>query len=247
ERHMIRITTFSYQKCDRIARRECLRIGSLGLFGLTLPELLRAGDENSAAGKDRKEISCILLWLSGGISQIDSFDPKPNAPAEIRGEFKTIPTRTPGVHFVEHLPRLAKMSNRFSLLRSMTHNQGAHGLAGQLGITGYTPTPSGAGIRYPSQGSIVRWRTGYSHGVPPYIFVGDVQGRRFARKRDALSAGVLGAQHNPLEIGDGANAPGFSVKDVPLAKGVDLERLNSRRQMLALLDRWQRDTEVKLA
>jgi hypothetical protein len=129
----------------------------------------------------------------------------------------------------------------------MTHNQGAHGLADQLVITGYTPTPSGAGIRYPSQGSIVSWRTGYRNGVPPYIFVGDVQGPSFARKRDALNAGVLGAEHNPLEIGDGANQPGFKVKDVTLAKGVDLERLNSRRQMLSLLDRWQRDTDFKLA
>src|SRR5438128_844848 len=150
---MIDIPTFSYQKCDGMTRRESLRIGSLGLFGLTLPELVRAGEENKVAGKDRKEISCILLWLSGGISQIDSFDPKPSAPAEIRGDFKTIPTQTPWVHFVEHLPRLAKMSNRFSLLRSMTHNQGSHGLADQFVISGYPPTPSGAGVRYPSQGS----------------------------------------------------------------------------------------------
>jgi hypothetical protein len=236
---MIDIPTSNSRKCDGVSRREYLLIGSLGPLGLALPDMLRASD--------KKSVSCILLWLSGGISQIDSFDPKPEAPAEIRGEFKTTPTATPGVHFVEHLPRLAKMSNRFSLLRSMTHNQGAHGLADQLVITGYAPTPSGAGIRYPSQGSIVSWRTGYRNGVPPYIFVGDVQGPSFARKRDALNAGVLGAEHNPLEIGDGANEPGFSVKDVTLAKGVDLERLNSRRQMLSLLDRWQRDTDVKLA
>lgn len=236
---MIDIPTSNYRKCDGVSRREYLRIGSLGPLGLALPDMLRASD--------KKNVSCILLWLSGGISQIDSFDPKPDAPAEIRGEFKTIPTATPGVHFVEHLPRLAKMSNRFSLLRSMTHNQGAHGLADQLVITGYPPTPSGAGIRYPSQGSIVSWKTGYRNGVPPYIFVGDVQGPSFARKRDALNAGVLGAEHNPLEIGDGANEAAFSVKDVTLAKGVDLERLNSRRQMLSLLDRWQRDTDVKLA
>jgi hypothetical protein len=244
---MINIPTSSYQKCDGVSRRESLRIGSLGLFGLTLPELLRAGDENKNAGRDRKDVSCVLLWLSGGISQIDSFDPKPNAPAEIRGEFKTIPTATPGVHFVEHLPRLAKMSSRFSLLRSMTHNQGAHGLADQLVISGYAPTPSGAGIRYPSQGSIVSWRTGYRNGVPPYVFVGDVQGPSFARKRDALNAGVLGAEHNPLELGDKADKSDFSVQDITLAKGVDFERLNSRRQMLSLLDRWQRDTDVKLA
>ena len=91
------------------------------------------------------------------------------------------------------------------------------------------------------------WRTGYRNGVPPYVFVGDVQGPSFARKRDALNAGVLGAEHNPLELGDKADKPDFSVQDITLAKGVDFERLNGRRQMLALLDRWQRNTDVKLA
>ena len=80
---MIEIPTITYRKCDGIPRREVLRIGSLGLFGLNLPHLLRAGE--------KKEVSCILLWLSGGLSQMDSFDPKPDAPAEIRGEFKNDP------------------------------------------------------------------------------------------------------------------------------------------------------------
>jgi hypothetical protein len=236
---MIDIPTITHRKCDGISRREYLRIGSLGLFGLNLPHLLRAGE--------KKEVSCILLWLSGGLSQMDSFDPKPDAPSEIRGEFKTIPTSTPGIHFVEHLPRIARMTSKFSLVRSMTHNQGSHGLADQLVNTGYPPTPSGAGVRYPSQGSIVSWKTGYRNGVPPYVFIGDVQGPSFARKRDALNAGVLGAEHNPLEIGDKANESGFTVKDVTLPKGVDFERLNDRRHMLAMLDNWQRNVDWKAA
>ena len=158
---------------DEISRRETLRIGSLGLLGLSLPQLLHAADDNRQKGRQGKTTSCILLWLSGGISQIDSFDPKPNAPLEIRGEFKTIPTTTPGIHFVEHLPRLARLTNRFSLIRSMTHNQGTHGLADQLVTSGYAPTPSGVGVRYPSQGSVISWATGYRDGVPPYIYVGD--------------------------------------------------------------------------
>jgi len=231
---------------DGISRRETLRIGSLGLFGLSLPQLLHAADDNRQKGRQGKTTSCILLWLSGGISQIDSFDPKPNAPLEIRGEFKTIPTATPGIHFVEHLPRLARLTNRFSLIRSMTHNQGTHGLADQLVTSGYAPTPSGVGVRYPSQGSVVSWATGYRDGVPPYIYVGDISGPDGFRKRDALNAGVLGAQYNPLEIGDKANDIGFRVKNVTPPNGVDLERMGSRRSMLQMLDKWQRGTESHL-
>ena len=244
---MIDLPTVSYRNCDGLSRRDYLRIGSLGLFGLNLPTALRAAEETGKAGGDVKKTSCILLWLSGGISQIDSFDPKPDAPVEIRGEFKTIPTTTPGIHFVEHLPRLARMTKRFTLIRSMTHNQGTHGLADQLVTSGYAPTPSGVGIRYPSQGSVVSWVTGYRNGVPPYVYVGDISGPDGFRKRDALNAGVLGAQYNPLEIGDKANDPGFRVKDVTPPAGVDMERMNSRREMLRLLDRWQRGTEVNLA
>ena len=244
---MIDVPTVSHRKCDGIPRREYLRIGSLGLFGLNLPRLLRAAESETAKTDSAGKVSCILMWLSGGISQIDSFDPKPNAPREIRGEFGTIPTRTPGIHFVEHLPKLAKMTPKFSLVRSMTHNQGTHGLADQLVTSGYAPTPSGVGVRYPCQGSIVSWVVGYRDGVPPYVYVGDVTGPDQFRKRDALNAGVLGSQHNPLQLGDQANKPDFKVLGVSPPKGVDLARLNSRREMLTMLDRWQRDTDTRLA
>jgi hypothetical protein len=129
----------------------------------------------------------------------------------------------------------------------MTHNQGTHGLADQLVTSGYAPTPSGVGVRYPCQGSVVSWATGYRAGVPPYVYVGDISGPDGFRKRDALNAGVLGPQYNPLEIGDKASDDGFRVKDVTPPKGVDLERMNSRLSMLRMLDRWQRGTETKLA
>ena len=244
---MILIPTVTHRKCDGWTRREYLRIGSLGLFGLNLRDLLRAVGTHPTQSPKSNGVSCILLWLSGGISQLDSFDPKPDAPREIRGEFGTIPTDTPGIHFVEHLPRLAKMTKKFSLVRSMTHNQGTHGLADQLVTSGYAPTPSGVGVRYPSQGSIVSWATGYRDGIPPYVYIGDVGGPDKFRKRDALNAGVLGAEHNPLEVGTKANDPDFSVKDIALPEGVDFERLDNRRQMLETFDRWHRKSETRLA
>jgi len=242
---MIRIPTLSYRHCDGVSRREYLRIGSLGLFGLNLPQLLRASDVKNTSARGKGEVSCILLWLSGGLSQLDSFDPKPDAPREIRGEFGTIPTTTPGIHFVEYLPKLARLTSKFSLVRSMTHNQGVHGLADQLVTSGYPATFSG-GVRYPSQGAIVGWVTGYRNGIPPYVYVGDVSGPDGFRKRDALNAGVLGTEYNPLEIGDKANDPDFRVKDITLPQGIDFDRWNSRRRMLAMFDQWQRNAEARL-
>ena len=95
---------------DLTRRRDFIRVGALSSLGLTLPRLLAAEEHAKASGRtesSKKATSCILLWLGGGPSHIDSFDPKPDAPAEIRGEFKSIPTKIPGVHFTEHVARLA--------------------------------------------------------------------------------------------------------------------------------------------
>lgn len=240
---MIHIPTDWNWKCDRLPRREFLRLGALGALGLNLPQLLKAND---LQGRNKREISCMLLWLSGGPSQLETFDPKPEAPAEIRGEFKTIPTHVPGVHFSEYLPKLAKNFDKFSLLRSMTHAQGTHGLADQLVTSGYPPTPSGVGIRFPSQGSIVSHLVGYRDGIPPYVYIGDVGGPDDFRKRDALNAGVLGATHNPLALGDKANDSNFAVKDLVPAKGVNYDRLNSRREMLKLFDKYHKTLDTQL-
>ncbi len=241
---MINIPTESGRRCDGWSRREYLRIGTVGVFGLSLPEVLRAQALESAKPKG-KGVSCILLWLSGGPSQLETFDPKPDAPAEIRGEFKTISTGVPGVHFTEYLPRVAKQFKNFSVIRSLTHNQGTHGLADQLILRCHTP--SAAGVQYPSQGSVVSHVFGYRNGIPPYVFVGKMGGPDGIRKRLALDGGALGDSHNPLEIGDSTNDPEFSVKDVTLAKGVDYERLMNRRKMLGLFDRYHRNVDTEVA
>src|SRR3954447_4876590 len=102
---MFRLMSGSNRDCDGVTRGDVLRVGSLAALGLGLPEFLRA---RALAGSPGKDVSCILLWLQGGISHIDSFDPKPEAPAEIRGEFGVIPTRVPGITVCDTLPRLAQ-------------------------------------------------------------------------------------------------------------------------------------------
>src|SRR5262249_25016940 len=116
-----------HRSCDRITRRELLRVGSLAAVGLSLPGFLeRRARAGTQPGKD---VSCILLWLQGGISHLDSFDPKPLAPQEIRGEFGVISTNVPGISVCDPLPKLAQHQDKYSILRSWNPKNGSHGVA----------------------------------------------------------------------------------------------------------------------
>src|SRR4051812_33165479 len=111
---MLDLVQGTQKDCEGLSRRDMLRVGALGAFGLSLPSVLRA---ESAAKRPLDRRSVILLWMQGGPSHIDTFDPKPEAPAEIRGEFGVVKTRLPGVVLCEHLPKLAKNLDKFSIVR----------------------------------------------------------------------------------------------------------------------------------
>src|SRR5437879_13568191 len=117
------------QVCQGISRRGFLQVGFLGAMGVTLPQLLQAQ-------KGQKKRSVILLWLWGGPSHLDPFDPKPDAPADYRGPFRAVGTNVPGIQICELLPRLSKMADRYALLRSIHHETNDHGIAGTIGLTG---------------------------------------------------------------------------------------------------------------
>src|SRR2546423_9393132 len=134
--------------CQGISRRGFVQIGCLGAMGLSLPELLQA----QAVSKATKRRSVILLWLWGGPSHLDTFDPKPDAPSEYRGPYNAIATNADGVQVTELFPELAKRADRFSLIRSLHHETNDHGLAGAVGLTGKMPQ---AGRVAPATGSIV--------------------------------------------------------------------------------------------
>ena len=156
---------FSFGKntdCERTNRRDFIRIGSLGLAGLTLPKLLEA---QAAKKKDpAEERSVIFLWMQGGPSHIDTFDPKPNAPTDIRGEFSTIPTTIPGVQFSEHLPMMAKNLDKFSVIRSGYSYNGSHGVADAYMLTGWRFNPT---VVHPTYGAVMSRELGYRNGMPP--------------------------------------------------------------------------------
>ncbi len=114
-----------HTNCAGISRRDCLQLGLGGILGAGLVDMLRLRSE--AALANRRQTSCILVWLDGGPSHYETFDPKPTAPVEIRGDFQPIATKIPGVQFSEHLPRLASIADKIAVVRSIQHNQGNHG------------------------------------------------------------------------------------------------------------------------
>ena len=135
---MFDLLTGKASDCTGLSRRAFLRVGGLSVLGLSLPTFLRLQHLRAAeTGVPAKTARCILLWMQGGPSHIDTMDPKPDAPAEVRGEFGTIPTTLPGVRFSEHLPLLARQTDKFSVIRGHDPKNGSHGVADHLMMSGH--------------------------------------------------------------------------------------------------------------
>lgn len=215
-------------------------LGALGGLGLT--EMLALKSRAAApsvvkAGKS--DVRCIFIWLDGGPSHYETFDPKPDAPSEIRGEFKSIPTSVPGVHFSEVMPKLAKNLDQYTVVRSIAHRQNNHGAGNHYLMTGRpTPVPVGCGAYvtfHPSFGSVVSHFRGAEKGLPAYV----------SAPRMSRSGGpnFLGAQHAPFIIGDDPNREGFRVRDVSVPKDIAEGRAKSRAALRSSLDNLKRMTD----
>jgi len=221
------------RSCDGVSRRNFLRVGGLSALGLSLPDLLRA----KAATSGGKDVSCILLWLQGGISHIDSFDPKPEAPAEIRGEFGTIATNVPGINVCDPLPMLAQHQDKYSILRSLNPKNGSHGVADAYMMTGHSFNPA---LTFPSFGAVVSKEKGDRNRMPPYVQVGTSIDQRFG----GGVAGFLGDQYNPFVLPGDASSASFTVRDVSLTNGLDRDRFERRMKVLETVDTWQQKFEA---
>src|SRR5215210_332314 len=230
---MLQLTSGSNRSCDGVSRRDFLRVGSLAAFGLNLPSLLRA---RASAAMATGDVSCILIWLQGGISHIDTFDPKPDAPAEIRGEFGVIDTNVAGIQVCDTLPALARHQDKFAILRSLNPRNGSHGVADAYMMTGH---PFNQALTYPCFGSVVAKQKGNRDSMPPFIQVGTSVDKRFG----GGAAGFLGDQFNPFVLPGDPSSPGFTVRDVSLPGGVDGERFRRRMKVLAAVDTWQAGVE----
>ncbi|MCA9066066.1 MAG: DUF1501 domain-containing protein [Planctomycetaceae bacterium] len=225
-----------FRNCERVTRRGALQIGSLAGLGISLPQLLAA--ERHAQPGSTKDVNCILIWTQGGTSHHDTFDPKPQAPTSVRGEFGVIDTAIPGVQFTEIVPNMARELKRFALLRSWNPENGSHGVADQFAMSG---RKFNASLPYPTYGSVVSWYKGFQSALPPFVQLGSSIDRRFG----GGSAGVLGLEHNPFEILADPNGKSFSVRDISFPSGVDRERVDRRRRMLTAIDDLQREADVQ--
>jgi hypothetical protein len=207
-------------------------VGSLGLFGLSLPSLLSRQAQAAAEGTPTKDVNVILIWLDGGPSHIDMFDPKPEAPVEIRGEFGSIETNVPSVRISDQLPQLAKQMDKYSILR-VTSPDASHGTGNHYMLTGWKFTPA---VTYPSIGSVYGRERGFRNGMPPYAIVGGLG--------QYTTAGYMGATYNPFNVGGDPNSDKFSVKDVTPPGGVNMDRVTRRKGVLAAVDQFQRQGDA---
>ena len=216
------------------SRRSFLQVGALAVGGLTLPNLLRLRAAQPAAAKK----SVILIWQAGGPSHIDMYDLKPNAPAEVRGEFKPIDTNVPGIQIGEHLPQQAKIFDKLSVVRSAFHTNAGHGMGSQWMQTGYQATIEVNDNIYPSTGSVVAKMKGANDpGLPAYV--------NLPKQVAFGKAAYLGASFNPFSPDSNPNEANFQVKNLKLPARVDGARLDRRKQLLHDLDTIRRDIDTK--
>jgi hypothetical protein len=218
------------QMCDQVSRRDFLKIGGLAMGGLSLPQILRAEAEAGITGSHK---AVIMIFLSGGPPHQDMVDLKPDAPAEIRGEFRPIRTNVPGIDICEHLPRLARQMHRWTVIRSIVGSEGRH--AAFQCMTGRTFDRQPAG-GWPSLGSVVSRLEGpVNSAVPP--FVGLSPRMTTSTWADPGQPGFLGINYAPFK----PNADGMANM---VLQGVTMERLADRRALLAGFDHVRRQVEV---
>ena len=218
----------------RPARREFLYVGWLGGLGLTVGNMLQlqaataetASEEIAKRVVEAKAKSVIHIYLQGGFAHMDSFDPKPDAPVEYRGILDSIPTSLPGVRFSSHMEQTAKIADKLTVVRSMTHTEVDHSRGEHSMFTGYRPSPA---LVYPSMGSVVAHEHGPQKAMPPYVVV-PTAGSQF------LGSGYLSNAFGPFALGADPARSGFSVRDLNYPKGIDDARFASRKSWKDLVD-----------
>jgi uncharacterized protein (DUF1501 family) len=212
--------------CDGLTRRDFLHVGAVPLLGLTLPGFLT---QRAAGAPADKDVNCIMLFLLGGPSHIDTWDPKPQAPAEIRGPFQPIDTQVPGMRITEIFPRTARHADKFSLIRSVYHTATAvHDTGHQMMQTGRLFT---GGIEHPHAGCVLTYLKGQRGEVPAHVLLPRPMGRTGGNMPHGQSAGYLGKQYDPFVLNADPSAKDFKVPDLLPPDYISAVRAGRRQKM----------------
>lgn len=218
--------------CEKYHRRDVLRVGVLSMLGLSmskyfaLAEATGKANGGKAAGRTTGTAdSAILIWLAGGPSHLDTWDLKPDAPLEIRGNFKPINTAAAGMQISEHLPKTAQQGNKICVVRSVTSPTGAHEIGTHYMLTGFLPLP---GFAVPSYGAVASHLLGPRSALPPYIAV--------QQPGSEMGAGFLGAALNPFCPGSDPASGNFQVRDLEPPNGMTMQKLERRKALRDVVD-----------
>jgi uncharacterized protein (DUF1501 family) len=219
--------------CDGLTRRDFLHAGSLSLLGLTLPSFSAQKARAVEKAKD-DDVNCIMLFLVGGPSHIDTFDPKPKAPAEVRGPFKPIATNVPGMEITEIFPKVARHADKFALIRTVYHTATAvHDTGHQMMQTGRLFT---GGIEHPHIGCVVSYERGQRGEVPAHVLLPRPIGRTGGNLPHGHTAGYLGKQYDPFILNADPNDPQFKVPDLLPPDYISAVRAERRQKLRDAVD-----------
>jgi hypothetical protein len=219
--------------CDGISRRDFLQVGTLGAIGLSLPHWL-AAQAQGAVAKGKENRSVIMVFNLGAPSHLDTFDMKPDAPAEIRGPFKPMPTKAPGIEICELFPYHAQVADKFSLVRSCRHTAPAvHDAGWQMMQTGRL---FAGGINTPHAGCVTSYLLGRRSDLPPHVLLPEPMGRGGGNMPSGQSAGFLGKAHDPFALMADPSQPNFKVPDMLPPPEIGEARLERRRRLREIVD-----------
>ncbi len=230
-----------FHRSLQVNRRGFVKAGVLGTSGLALSELLRteahSAPASATASSAKRQPSVIILWMRGGPSHIDMWDPKPDAPVEYRGEFGVKPTNVPGIQLTDMLPMCGRIMDKWSIVRSLFHGDAGHSSGDQICFTGYPSGPTPDENTYPSCGSIVQKQLGpHLPHLPAYVMI--------PRMVPGTGPAYLGVSCKPFETqADPANPGPFKVPNFSMPEGVSLDRVGDRRQLLDNFDTLRRDVD----
>jgi hypothetical protein len=234
-------------RLGNVTRRSLLKVGGLGLLGIHHPGLLQAAEQSG--NRKARTKSIIFLHQFGGPSQFDTFDMKPDAADQIRGEFRPVPSKAPGIAVCERLPRIAGVADKITLIRSVRHEMKNHNSATYYSLTGHAPPLDDIRLRdtrdlYPAYGSVVDKLTPAKAGVPSFVSFPHIL--RDGSLTPGQHASFLGKAHDPLLITQDPNSADFRLPELSLPANLTAERLANRKEVMHLVDKQTELLETSL-